>query len=95
MKKETPTTKAQRKAIKEFYENTDDPYAVIFEDDVVFETVKYWNFTWKDFVSKLPHDWDCIQMSIISTGDIHVVLHPYFINDFYAAAFLDIMLQRF
>ena len=76
------------KAIKEFYENTDEPYAVIFEDDVVFETVKYWNFSWKDFVSKLPHDWDCIQMSIISTGDIHVTLHPYFINDFSAAAYL-------
>lgn len=76
------------KAIKEFYENTDEPYALIFEDDVVLETVKFWNFTWKDFVSKLPHDWDCIQMSIISTGDIHVVLHSYFINDFSAAAYL-------
>lgn len=76
------------KAIKEFYENTDEPYAIIFEDDVDLELVKFWNFTWKDFISKLPHDWDSVQLTNICTGDIHVALHPYFINDFSAAAYL-------
>ena len=76
------------KAIKEFYENTDEPYAIIFEDDVDLELVKFWNFTWKDFISQLPHDWDSVQLTNICTGDIHVALHPYFINDFSAAAYL-------
>lgn len=76
------------KAIKHFYEETDSEYCLIFEDDVVLGTAKYWSFTWKDFVAKLPHDWDCVQLTTICTGNIHVILHHYFINDFSAAAYL-------
>jgi len=76
------------KAIKHFYENTDDKYCLILEDDVSFDTVKYWNFTWKDFYSKIPYDWDCVQLTTICTGDIHVRLHLKFINDFSAAIYL-------
>ena len=76
------------KAIKHFYENTTDDYALIFEDDIVLDLAKFWSFTWKDFVSKLPHDWDCVQLTTICTGDIHISLHHYFVNDFSAAAYL-------
>lgn len=76
------------KAIKHFYENTNDDYALIFEDDIVIDLARFWNFTWKDFVAKLPHDWDCVQLTTICTGDIHISLHHYFINDFSAAAYL-------
>jgi len=76
------------KAIKHFYEETNDPYALIFEDDVVLDIAKHWGFTWKDFICRLPFDWDCIQLTTICTGDIHVRLHNYFINDFSAAAYL-------
>lgn len=76
------------KAIKYFYENTENDYALIFEDDIDLSLAKYWNFTWKDFISKLPHDWDCVQLTNISTGNIHISLHNYFINDFSAAAYL-------
>lgn len=76
------------KAIKHFYEETDDDYCLIFEDDVELEPAKKWNFCWKDFVAKLPHDWDCVQLSIICTGNIFVQLHHYFVNDFSAAAYL-------
>ena len=76
------------KAIKHFYEETDDEYCMILEDDVDFSTVRYWNFTWHEFVGLLPYDWDCIQMTTITTGDIHVKLHLKFINDFSAAAYL-------
>ena len=76
------------KAIKHFYEETDDEYCMILEDDVDFSTVKYWNFTWREFIGYLPYDWDCVQMTTITTGDIHVKLHLKFINDFSAAAYL-------
>ena len=76
------------KAIKHFYEETDDDYCLIFEDDVVLDLVKYWNFNWKDFFAKLPYNWDCVQLTTICTGNIHVCLHHYFINDFSAAAYL-------
>ena len=85
---ELACTMSHLKAIKHFYENTSDEYALIFEDDIVFDTAKYWNFTWKDFVALLPQYWDCVQLTTICTGNIHVCLHHYFINDFSAAAYL-------
>ena len=33
------------KAIKEFYENSDDEYCIIAEDDISFELVQSWPFT--------------------------------------------------
>ena len=76
------------KAIKEFYENSDDDYCIIAEDDVNLDIAHYWNFKWTEFFSLLPYDWDCVQMTIISTGDIHVKLHLKFVNDFSAAFYL-------
>ena len=76
------------KAIKHWYETSDSPYAVIMEDDCKLDLVKYWNFTWRDLYSKLPYDWDVIQLAIISTGDIHVGLHKRFVNDFSTACYI-------
>lgn len=76
------------KAIRHFYDNTDDEYCLILEDDVNFDIVKYWNFTWIDFFSLIPYDWDCVQLTTICTGNIHVKLHLKFINDFSAAIYL-------
>jgi hypothetical protein len=76
------------KAIKHFYENTDDDYCLILEDDANIDIAKYWNFTWTEFFSLLPYDWDCVQLTTICTGDIHVKLHLKFINDFSAAIYL-------
>lgn len=76
------------KAIKHFYQETDYPYVLILEDDISFDPTKYWNFTWNDFVSKLPYDWDSVQLTTICTGNIYVNLHMRFVNDFSAAAYL-------
>jgi GR25 family glycosyltransferase involved in LPS biosynthesis len=76
------------KAIKKFYEETDDEYCLIMEDDAVLDIARYWNFTWHEFFSLLPYDWDCVQLTTITTGDIHVKLHLKFINDFSAAVYL-------
>ena len=76
------------KAIKHFYEETNDDYCMIVEDDVSFDIARYWNFTWKEFFGLAPYDWDCLQLTTICTGDIHVKLHLKFINDFSAAVYL-------
>jgi hypothetical protein len=76
------------KAIKHFYEETDDEYCMILEDDVDFSIVRFWNFTWQEFFGLSPYDWDCLQLTTICTGDIHVKLHHKFINDFSAAVYL-------
>lgn len=53
------------RAIREWYENTDEPYTFFCEDDLGFDTVKYWNFTWKEFFDTLPSDWGCVQLCIL------------------------------
>jgi len=58
-------TTSHLKSWKDWYENTDEPYTIFCEDDIVFDTVQYWNFTWKDFFEHLPKNWDCIQLSLI------------------------------
>jgi len=81
-------TTSHLKAIKHWYETSDTPYAIMMEDDCNLDTVKYWNFTWKDFISKAPYAWDVIQIAIISTGDIHVPIHTRFVNDFSTACYV-------
>lgn len=81
-------TTSHLKAIRHWYETSDSPYAIIMEDDVDISIVKYWDFTWSDFYSKVPYDWDVVQLAIICTGALHVKLHKRFINDFSTACYM-------
>jgi GR25 family glycosyltransferase involved in LPS biosynthesis len=81
-------TTSHLKAIKYWMETSDSPYAIIMEDDVDLQIVKFWNFTWNEFISKIPYDYDVIQLAIICTGDLHVKLHKRFVNDFSTAAYM-------
>lgn len=63
------------KAIKEWYENTNEPYAFFCEDDLSLDTVKYWNFTWDEFFNSLPKDWKIIQLCLIRE-DMFVFFNP-------------------
>lgn len=76
------------KAIKYFYYETDLNYIIIAEDDIVFDTVPYWPFTWKRFMSQVPYDWDVLQCSITTTKNLRVNLHPRIANDFCAAFYV-------
>jgi hypothetical protein len=58
------------------------------EDDCNLDLVKYWDFTWTDFYSRLPYDWDVVQLAIICTGNIYVALHKRFVNDFSTACYI-------
>lgn len=53
------------KAIRKWYEETDEDYAFFCEDDLSLETVKYWNFTWEEFIETLPEDAVCVQLLVI------------------------------
>jgi len=76
------------KAIKHWMDTSDSPYAIMMEDDCSLETISYWNFTWREFISKVPYAWDVVQIAIISTGDIHVPIHTRFVNDFSTACYV-------
>lgn len=76
------------KAIKYWYENSDTSCALIMEDDCDLDTVKYWPFTWKDFYSKVPFDYDIVQLAVINPGKMYLQLHKRFANDFSTACYL-------
>jgi hypothetical protein len=48
--------------ISAWYKDTKEEYGFFCEDDLSLETVPYWGFTWDDFISRLPLDWECIQL---------------------------------
>ena len=76
------------KAIKQWYETTDTPYAIFAEDDVSFDTARFWKFTWDEFVEKLPYDWDVVQLAIINPGVVYASMHARWVNDFSTACFM-------
>ena len=80
-------TTSHLKAIKQFYES-EEPYAIMMEDDCNLDLVRFWNFTWRDFYCKLPYDWDVCQIAIICTGDIQIKIHKRFVNEFSTACYL-------
>lgn len=63
------------KAIRNWYVNTDEECAIFCEDDLSFETVRYWNFTWDDFMNILPEGWGCIQLAL-TRGDMFEYYKP-------------------
>ena len=81
-------TTSHLKALKHFLDESDAPYAIIMEDDCDLDIVRNWNFTWSDFISKVPYCWDVIQLAIICTGDIVVPIHSRFVNEFSTACYV-------
>jgi len=65
--KETACHRSHLKAISEFITNTTDDYAIICEDDLVFEYSKYWRCTPDELIKKAPSDTGIIQLAVIYT----------------------------
>lgn len=76
------------KMIKKWYYETDEPYAFFCEDDLSFETVQYWNFTWDEFVKELPENWDVIQLICISEHLEPIKFRKRYWNDWSVGAYL-------
>lgn len=81
---EIATSISHLRAIKEWYENSDSEYAFICEDDLSLETVPLWNFTWEEFMLRLPYYWEIAQCSITYHPNQPVVvsLHHHQTHDF-------------
>ena len=84
---EVGCTTSHLKALKEFLK-TDAPCALILEDDCDISTVTHWDFKWRQFQSKLPYDYDVIQLAVINPMSVYLQLHRRFVNDFSTAAYL-------
>lgn len=76
------------KSIKKWLTETEEPYAIFFEDDVSFETIDYWNFTWQEFMNELPNDWEAVQLMWVRPHMIKIEFRERFPDDWSATAFM-------
>jgi FkbM family methyltransferase len=76
------------KAIKEWYNTTDENYAFFCEDDITLETVPYWNFMWEQFVEKIPEDAECVQLFTIRDNFDTFSLRERYWNDWGVSAYI-------
>jgi hypothetical protein len=76
------------KAIRLWYETTDEEYGFFCEDDLSLETVDYWDFTWEEFVQKIPKDADCLQLFTIRGDYDTFELRERYWDDWGASAYV-------
>jgi GR25 family glycosyltransferase involved in LPS biosynthesis len=76
------------KAIKHWLDTSDSPCAIMMEDDCDLDTIKHWQFTWKEFFAKVPYDYDVVQLAIINPIQISIKMHKRFVNDFSTACYV-------
>jgi hypothetical protein len=55
----------QLQSIIDWYNDNVSETCIIAEDDLNMDTLKFWPFTWEYFVSRLPCNWDCVQLQVI------------------------------
>lgn len=78
----------QLQSIIDWYNGNLSETCIILEDDFNMDTVKYWPFTWEYFVSKLPCNWDCVQLQVIGGSWIPMGLTNRSKNNHGATAYL-------
>jgi GR25 family glycosyltransferase involved in LPS biosynthesis len=76
------------KAIKKWYDETEDEYAFFCEDDLSLETVQYWDFTWEEFIKNLPNDWDVVQLVTIREDFGNFKVRERYWDDWSATAYI-------
>jgi hypothetical protein len=76
------------KAIKDWYDTTDQEYGFFCEDDLSLDTVDYWNFTWSELVTHLPDDWDCVQLLCIRGEFDNIKIRNRCWDDWAATAYI-------
>ena len=71
--------------LKKWYDSTSEEYVLFCDDDLSLESVLYWNFTWSDFMNKLPENWNCIQLSVLKNNayytDYDLSLKEFFLTE--------------
>jgi GR25 family glycosyltransferase involved in LPS biosynthesis len=76
------------KMIKEWYDNTNEEYGFFCEDDLSLETVKYWDFTFQEFIKTFPSDWEAIQLCVIRDQFEDISLRKRQLDDWSVTAYI-------
>ena len=64
------TTMSHLKAIHDWYTTTEEEYGFFCEDDIKFDTIECWNFSWDELITAVPKDWKVLQLCLIRTVDL-------------------------
>jgi hypothetical protein len=76
------------KAIKHWYDTTDTEYGIFMEDDCDFVSAGCWPFSWREFMARVPYDWDCLQVAVINPRKLVANIHPRYVDDYSTACFV-------
>lgn len=60
---------------KKWLNETDEKYLILSKDIVDFNLVEFWHFDWQYLMTRLPYDWDCIQLGFDNPQCIPFYLH--------------------
>jgi GR25 family glycosyltransferase involved in LPS biosynthesis len=74
--------------IKNWLETSSSDYAIIMEDDLSFETVKYWDFTFDEYVKGIDVKYDILQFCLIHNFKVNTSFHMREYRDWSAACYL-------
>jgi GR25 family glycosyltransferase involved in LPS biosynthesis len=85
---ELGATLSHLKAIEHWYKTSESEYAIIIEDDLSFETVSKWGFTFNEFLKSINKPYDMLQLCIIHNYTINTNLHMREMRDWSAACYL-------
>lgn len=85
---ELGATISHLETIKRWLGESDSEYTIIIEDDLSFETVDLWGFTFKDFLKSIDKEYDILQLCIIHNYKINRKLHIKEKHDWSAACYL-------
>jgi hypothetical protein len=61
--------------LKQWYDQADEQIGLFCDDDISFESVDCWNFTWQDFLDHLPENWECIQLIRVNVWEPNLTYH--------------------
>lgn len=88
--KDVGSATSHLKSIKTWLENSDESEKsmIVMEDDCDLSTVSYWPFVWRDFTSKLPPDWDIVQLAVINPVAIVLKIHRTYVCDYSSACYM-------
>ena len=85
---EIATTISHIKAIEHWINTSDSEYAIFAEDDLSDETIKYWPWTWKEFISGINFDYDVLQLCQTQVTKIDCKVHKRMTHDYSAGLYI-------
>ena len=85
---EIATTISHIKAIEHWLSTSDSEYAIFAEDDLSDETVKHWQWNWKEFLSSINFEYDVLQLCQTQFTKTEHRLHKRMRHDYSAGLYL-------